>query len=1078
MDGVICVIKTVLETSSCIVNLQQLVPHFNRTKDFLVFISEVSSDTPEKPQVRFVPSQTLLDEPTILKEVTLQNLQGSWRQVSLLMQHFHINNTHTPVVNSNKDVYDDLTSVARFDTTGLKLLAWSPVSENKTDRQTSDSVRGSLSGTKSNAEASSGKHLFPFRGMETVTSLVLHEGTIREKSVWELPPIMMENMFARNITIPRVLQDYLWPELSYVELEVTDFMLTDILALNITVPNLSYLKLYVPFGAIPEIVWTFDWDSLPWSTGFVVVYSELADLCTENVNLNLANRITSHQIPPIHFYDAVNRYYTCLYIQFHLDIDFSENAMESLGFFQFTFWEDFNIRLNISNNNLYGCDVKERFHVIENVIYPKQECDVLAKVRMLDLSYNYLNYFSMFSSDFLLLKQLNELYLHHNDYTSLPTCSSGSYQYQIKDLRELRTLDMSHNSLDYYIIWDDLSYDDFSTLREIDFHNNSIPRLPSFVFQARYFTSADFSGNQVTFEGIWPWDMTVRPKRLERTVVYLGSNRVEDLDLAVLEQSEFNNLHNVLENFDLHLNGNQINCSCATHRMYNYLTSSSKSERHMDGTNLPDFRFYETKWKCRDPQMWAGTPLMQVSEYEYSKMCVPSLKNCSNDCYCYYSWLLNEVIVADCSHSKDHAHNELPEKLPEDTSELILANNDVQILCGRRPYLTKLKILDISRNRLSKICTDIFQDLDELRELNLANNALKAIPSQIEELINLTKLYITNNMVEELPKSIKTLEHLELVEISGNPFRCDCDTIWMTEWILKSFSIVQNPYSVLCVSGQGRGKRLVDLNQDDLGCPKDKNELKYALIGLTTVFVVTIVIIILINRYKGYIKIWLYTRFGFHPWDQVEENLEEKDYDAFVSYCNKDLKWVARTLLPYLEAPQCGFHLCVHERDFVPGVAITKNIMTAIQCSRRTILVLSPNFIKSGWCDLEFQAAHQRALEDRSNFLIVVVLQEVDSKDLDETLRLYMKTKTYVSANDKWFWQKMLYALPEVPIDQIKQQQSTENQINMQNIHFDDLASNSSDEEEESDKVYRRRKRQDFVASLPPLFKRINTYNN
>ena len=248
------------------------------------------------------------------------------------MQHFHIKNTHTPVVNSNKDVYDDLTSVARFDTTGLKLLAWSPVSENKTDRQISDSVRGSLSGTKSNAEASSGKHLFPLPGMETVTSLVLHEGTIREKSVWELPPIMMENMFARNITIPRVLQDYLWPELSYVELEVTDFMLTDILALNITVPNLSYLKLYVPFGAIPEIVWTFDWDSLPWSTGFVVVYSELADLCTENVNLNLANRITSHQIPPIHFYDAVNRYYTCLYIQFHLDIDFSEKRYGIFGF--------------------------------------------------------------------------------------------------------------------------------------------------------------------------------------------------------------------------------------------------------------------------------------------------------------------------------------------------------------------------------------------------------------------------------------------------------------------------------------------------------------------------------------------------------------------------------------------------------------------------------------------------------------------------------------------------------------------------------------------------------------------------
>ena len=189
-------------------------------------------------------------------------------------------------------------------------------------------------------------------------------------------------------------------------------------------------------------------------------------------------------------------------------------------------------------------------------------------------------------------------------------------------------------------------------------------------------------------------------------------------------------------------------------------------------------------------------------------------------------------------------------------------------------------------------------------------------------------------------------------------------------------------------------------------------------------------VFITVYRYRGYIKIWLYTRFGFHPWDNAEENTEETDYDAFISYCRKDVDWVLNTLLPQLEDPEHGFHLCVHDRDFVSGVAMTKNIITAIQYSRRTILVLSPDFIKSGWCDLEFQAPHQRALEDRSNFLIVVLLQEVDPKHLDETLRLYMKTKTYVSVNDKWFWQKICYALPKTPIDKIKENNDYEtNQI-------------------------------------------------
>ena len=235
------------------------------------------------------------------------------------------------------------------------------------------------------------------------------------------------------------------------------------------------------------------------------------------------------------------------------------------------------------------------------------------------------------------------------------------------------------------------------------------------------------------------------------------------------------------------------------------------------------------------------------------------------------------------------------------------------------------------------------------------------------------------------------------------------------------------------------------------------------------------------------------------------------------------MNWVLNTLFPYLEAPQCGFHLCVHERDFVPGVAITKNIMTAIQHSRRTILVLSPDFIKSGWCDLEFQAAHQRALEDRSNFLIVVLLKEVDPKDLDETLSLYMKTKTYVSVGDKWFWQKMLYAMPKVPIDKIKVRDIEEDDNhplgplgpqrhfnaavminehdNINNPKLDDeshsdithldndstqsdvssdLTQISSDSDVDVVKpgIYRRTSRRNMVAKLPPLFKRINTYNN
>ena len=55
-----------------------------------------------------------------------------------------------------------------------------------------------------------------------------------------------------------------------------------------------------------------------------------------------------------------------------------------------------------------------------------------------------------------------------------------------------------------------------------------------------------------------------------------------------------------------------------------------------------------------------------------------------------------------------------------------------------------------------------------------------------------------------------------------------------------------------------------------------------------------------------------------------------------------------------------------HQKDWLVGQPIPENIINSVQSSRRTLIVLSKDFIQSMWSKLEFRAAHAQALQDKT----------------------------------------------------------------------------------------------------------------
>ena len=104
------------------------------------------------------------------------------------------------------------------------------------------------------------------------------------------------------------------------------------------------------------------------------------------------------------------------------------------------------------------------------------------------------------------------------------------------------------------------------------------------------------------------------------------------------------------------------------------------------------------------------------------------------------------------------------------------------------------------------------------------------------------------------------------------------------------------------------------------------------------------------------------------------------------------------------ELETSGFKCLVHTRDFVPGCSIPDNILTSVQNSRRTLIVLSQNYISSSWSRMEFRAANQLALQQNIERVIVVLLGDMP-KVVDEDLKKY----SFIKNSDPLFLIKLRY---------------------------------------------------------------------
>lgn len=128
-----------------------------------------------------------------------------------------------------------------------------------------------------------------------------------------------------------------------------------------------------------------------------------------------------------------------------------------------------------------------------------------------------------------------------------------------------------------------------------------------------------------------------------------------------------------------------------------------------------------------------------------------------------------------------------------------------------------------------------------------------------------------------------------------------------------------------------------------------------------------------------------FNRSLFFLTDGQDTDYHTFEKDVFVSYSSKDYDWVKEFLLPVFDNNNVNY--TIHSRDFKPGKAFLDNMADSVYTSRKVILVMSANYLSSGFCKDEMHMALYRSAELDDASLILVKIDNTKIKDIPKSLR-------------------------------------------------------------------------------------------
>eukprot|EP00079_Xenopus_tropicalis_P013018 XP_002940742.2 PREDICTED: toll-like receptor 5 [Xenopus tropicalis] len=361
--------------------------------------------------------------------------------------------------------------------------------------------------------------------------------------------------------------------------------------------------------------------------------------------------------------------------------------------------------------------------------------------------------------------------------------------------------------------------------------------------------------------------------------------------------------------------------------------------------------------------------------------------------------------------------------------------------------LSLLGLLKLNNNFLRYLPDGIFNGLESLQTLNLSSNLLTHLmpgvfPTNLDT-VDLSK----NQLYSPSPKVFLSVKKLDLTH---NQYICDCFLLDFIMWLNETnATLLGSPYDTYCMYPPNfLFQPLHILTVENCDDDKVLMPLMFSLFVLTsTTILVLMSTVVTYTHYRGFCFATYKRILGLIIGNEKKEEAADAcKYDAYLCYSSKDFQWVQDAFLRNLDTQYCDrnrFRLCFEERDFIPGEDHIVNIRDAIWNSKKTICIVTKQFLKDGWCVEALNYAQSRYFTELKDVLIMVVVGSLSQYQFMkyQPIRAYVKRAQYLRWPEdiqdvEWFLGRLSYQILKENTVEKKPNQASRKPFNheLQNI--------------------------------------------